>query len=260
MEKAVPGLRNRIPSHHRYAEATLPEILGQEAFSSARVLNVNIAESCVLVNQGQATFTCEPLPRLAQVAPINGLALADIDGDGHLDLVVAQNFYPMHRESGRLAGGASLLLAGKGNGSFSPLWPNQSGILIPGEARSITLADLNQDGWPDPVFALHNNHLFAYTNRLPKTNRLFAVRLKGPKPNQAGIGAKVTLRLTSGATRSAELYAGSGGLSQSESTLRFGLGASLQPASVEVRWPNVTTNSQQVPPGTLSLTIPEPSK
>jgi hypothetical protein len=51
-------------------------------------------------------------------------------------------------------GGVSLLLTGKGDGQFEPVWPNQSGILVPGDARGIKVIDLDGDRRLDLVFVV----------------------------------------------------------------------------------------------------------
>ena len=52
-------------------------------------------------------FSFAALPVLAQIAPAFGVQAADFDGDGHLDLAVAQNFFSPQRETGRMDGGLS---------------------------------------------------------------------------------------------------------------------------------------------------------
>ena len=49
-------------------------------------------------------------------------------------------------------GGVSMLLQGKGDGFFEPVPSRHSGITVAGEARSISITDINGDGKPDIVF------------------------------------------------------------------------------------------------------------
>ncbi len=225
-------------SHHEFASAYLPELLGVKSFDGALKLEVNTAESGVLLNDGHGHFTFHPLPRLAQAAPGFGVVLTDVDGDGTIDLYLVQNFFGPQRETGRMDGGVSLLLLGRGDCTFEPVPPNRSGLIVPGDARSLTTADLNGDGWPDFMVGVNNGEWMAFENRGSQTNRILAVRLAGRPGNPTGVGSRITVRLADGTSQTAETYAGGGYLSQSSSTLHFGLGAAGEVREVEVRWPD----------------------
>ena len=105
----------------------------------------NTLQSGLLINDGQGQFTFRPLPRIAQIAPGFGVALADVNADGNVDLCLAQNFFTPQLETGRMSGGVSLLLLGDGTGDFEPVWPNRSGIVVGGDAKSLSVVDLNGD-------------------------------------------------------------------------------------------------------------------
>ena len=58
---------------------------------------------------------------------------------------MVQNFFGPQRETGRMDGGVSLLLKNK-KGQFSPIWPDKSHLLVSGDAKALTISDLNNDG------------------------------------------------------------------------------------------------------------------
>jgi hypothetical protein len=107
---------------------------------------------------------------LAQVAPSLGVKVADVNGDSHPDIVLAQNYYSPQASTGRMDGGLSLLLLGDGHGKFEAFWPNRSGIVVPGDAREAAVVELDGDGRPDLVFAVQNGTWRAFQNRTAQTS------------------------------------------------------------------------------------------
>jgi hypothetical protein len=161
----MPALTASYDSFDEFGRATLADIFSEERLQQAQRWEVNTLESGVLLNEGGFRFRFEPLPTLAQIAPSLGIDVADVNGDAHLDIVLAQNFYSPHPVTGRMDGGVSVLLLGTGTGTFDAVWPNHSGIIVPGDARRIEIVELNGDGRPDVVFALQNGLWRAFQNR-----------------------------------------------------------------------------------------------
>jgi hypothetical protein len=244
-QNAMPVLRERFPTFHSFASATLPEIYTEAALERSYVVEANTLETGLLLNDGRGRFEFRPLPRLAQVAPAFGVAMEDIDTDGSTDIYVVHNFYSPAPETGRMDGGLSLLLKGDGKGSFAPVWPDASGLIVPGDAKSLTVTDLNGDQRPDFVVGVNNGETLAFENRSSAGNPL-VVRLSGAPGNPTAIGARVTVELSNGVNQTAEVTAGGGYLSQNGGELFFGLGDS-QVKQIVVRWPDGTSSEHAAP-------------
>ena len=261
---AMPFVAEKFTTFHNFALSSLEEIYTKRCLSQAHQFRANTLESAVLVNDGTGRFDFQPLPRLAQVSPGFGVVLTEVDGDGHADLYLAQNFFGPQRETGRLSNGVSLLLRGNGQEvvggatGFDPVWPNRSGLVVPGDAKGLTAADVNNDGWVDFVVAVNDGELMVFENRGASDHRMLNVRLAGPPGNLTGVGARVTLTLNDGTRQTAQVDAGSSYLSQSSSTLFFGLGRDRNATTIEVRWPNGTTTKTS--PGTeeRQITVKQP--
>ncbi len=235
---AMPFLAEKFDTYRGFALASLQEIYTPQCLTTAHRFEVNTLESGVLLNDGFARFTFQPLPHLAQASPGFGAVLTEIDGDGKYDLYLVQNFFSAQPETGHMDGGLSLLLRGNGDGTFTPAWPAESGMVVPGDAMGLTSCDLNQDGWPDFVVTQNNDRLLAFRNRGIAGRQCLAVRLQGRVGNPAGVGAKVTVHHADGSTQTAEVYAGSGYLSQSCATLFFAQGADPGVKEIQVQWPD----------------------
>ena len=80
------------------------------------------------------------------------------------DLYNTQNFYGPQRETGRMSGGLGALLLGNGDGTFREVWPEQSGIAVPGDARGAAVIDLDADGWQDLAISQNNGILEVFLN------------------------------------------------------------------------------------------------
>ncbi len=234
----MPFIADKFPTYKAFALAPLQDIYTPSKLKDAHRFAATMLESVVLINDGRGSFTVKPLPRVAQVSPGFGVVLTELDGDGHVDLCIAQNFFTPQIETPRMAGGLSMLLRGKGDGTFTPVWPNASGISVPDDAKCLAVADVDSDGRPDLVFANNNGPIKAFANRAADARRFFTVRLKGKSGNPTGVGARVTVTLDNGTKQTAEMQAGAGYLSQSSAALTFGVPKNAQVKSVDVRWPD----------------------
>ena len=82
--------------------------------------------------------------------------MVDTDADGDLDLAMGQNFFGPQSETGRYDGGLSQLLTNDGQGKFEPVTPTESGVAIREAVADLQVADINQDGKPDLLFATND--------------------------------------------------------------------------------------------------------
>lgn len=252
---AMPGLAKKFPQFKDFAAATLPEIYSDRRLNGATKLEINELRSGVLINDGAAHFEFKPLPRIAQVSPSFGIGTTDFDGDGFVDLVLAQNFYGPQLETGRMAGGVSMLLRGIGNADFEPIWPSQSGLVVPDDAKSITTMDMDGDGWDDFLIGVNNGLSIPMRNRGNKDNRLVRIRLKGSLGNISATGARVQVDRSDGISVVREVRAGGGYLSQSSAIVSIGLGKSASVKNIRVRWPDgqETTHYWEPVDGVMSI-------
>ena len=254
---AMPGVRKLLPTFKKFALADLEAIYTKDRLDNATKFEVTHLESSLLLNDGKGKFSVQPLPRLAQISPGFGVALADFDGDSNLDCVIAHNFFSPQPETGNMDGGLSVLLRGLGNGKFEPLQHELTGMIVPADSKGLTVLDIDNNGALDVAFGLNSNPVWTFQNRLQ--GKTFAVALKGPKGNPDAVGARVSCQIKGVAPQIAEVYAGGGYLSQSSPTLRFSRGRSSgSEANLEVRWPNGKTSSHKVEPGKRAISLSQP--
>ncbi len=241
--RAMPSLGKKFSTFHAFASATLPEIYSPKNLDTAYRLTINELASGVLLNDGKGRFTFRPLPRIAQVSAVFGLAFHDWDADGRLDLALSQNFYSPQAETGNVDGGLGMVLRGRGDGTFDTLRVDQSGLLLPGDAKALALTDLNGDTRPDLVATVNSSTPKVFLNRTT-AGRTLVVRLVGPHGNLRGVGSRVSVKLKSGKTLVGEVHAGSSYLTGSSADLFFSIPEGDETLSLTTRSPSGETFPQ----------------
>ena len=259
LSAAMPLLAEEFPTYDAFARASVEELFPRGLDGALR-LEANTFESGVFVNDGRGAFEFAPLPRLAQISPGFGAVVSDVDGDGAADLYVVQNAFDPRHETGRFDGGLSLLLEGNGDGTFEPVWPDDSGLIVPGDAKGLTRADVDGDGAADFVVGINDGEVMTFLNRASTPERTARVRLRGRPGNPSAIGSRITVRLSDGSRRTAEVHAGGSYLSQSSPVAFFGLGAGGGIAGVEVRWPDGTVSSHTIADPRVEIAIEQPPR
>jgi hypothetical protein len=161
---AIPALLRKYPRHDTFATATLEEMLGRDALASAQRFTATEFRSGVFLSQPDGTWRFTPLPRAAQIAPVNAIAASDFDGDGHADLCMVGNSHAPVPSIGRFDGGLGCWLRGDGRGGFDAVAPARSGLVVPGDARAIAVVDLNADGHPDLLVTRSQDRSLAFLN------------------------------------------------------------------------------------------------
>jgi hypothetical protein len=254
-QQAMPVLSRKFPTFHSFASSDLKSIYTDAKLAAAQKFEAVSLESAVFWNERitaeTISFRHQPLPPVAQIAPVFGLAVMDADGDGDPDLVLAQNTYSPQRETGHMDGGVSLLLRNDRKRSFTAHWPNESGISVGADAKSLTVAPLTgSSSFPALYFGINNGPARVFRRALPHP-AVSAIRLRGPGGNPHAIGARIMFT-SSGFAATHEITAGAGYLSQ-EAPL---LWVPMTLDRLTVRWPDGRESKHQI--GKLGTVIEYP--
>ncbi|MFN0175678.1 MAG: VCBS repeat-containing protein [Saprospiraceae bacterium] len=136
--KQMPSLKKKFLYATTYATATIEDIWPKKDLDAAVQLFAYDFETCWWENQG-GKFVRHSLPFQTQASAIHGIVAEDLNGDGHLDLLMAGNKSGLEVGSGRYDSGNGVFLSGDGKGNFS--WVNnlQSGFWAMREARDLVM-------------------------------------------------------------------------------------------------------------------------
>ncbi len=182
-----------------------------------------------------------------------GIAAEDFDGDGDLDVYVANG----HIFERPLRDNVSWrepdqLFEGDGRGGFVERLCN---VLAerPTVARGLAAADPDGDLDPDLAVTESGGPVRLLENRAAGGSRL-GVRLVGASANTEGVGARILLATGSGQA-ARWVTAGESYQSSSDRRARFGLAAMTAPEALEVAWPSGRTTRILSPAVDAYLTV-----
>ena len=105
-------------------------------------------------------------------------------------------------------------------------------------ARGAAYGDFDNDGDLDILIAVNNGPARLLRNDGGNQNNLLRIKTIGTVSNRDGVGAKITVKSTAGASAWSIVKTGSSYCSQSELPVTFGLGRAEKVTSLEVEWPS----------------------
>ena len=104
--------------------------------------------------------------------------------------------------------------------------------------RGVAYGDFDNDGDLDLLITSNNGRARLLRNYGGNQNNLLRIKTVGTTSNRDGIGAKITLKVTTQHKLWGVVKTGSSYASQSELPLTFGLGKADKVSSIEVVWPS----------------------
>ncbi|HEX8040620.1 MAG TPA: FG-GAP-like repeat-containing protein, partial [Chryseosolibacter sp.] len=151
----IPSLKKKYLKYESYKDQTITDIFTPEQMEGTIISEAYDMATSVLINEGNGRMTLQALPTEAQLSPVYGIEIADVDEDGHPDILLGGNLYNVKPEAGRYDASYGILLKGDGHGHFQPVPSLQSGVKIDGEVRDIIT--LNAKGGRKRYLIARNN-------------------------------------------------------------------------------------------------------
>ncbi len=189
-----------------------------------------------------------------------GMRFMDYDNDGWKDLLIAQGHdmdniqvvSPMlrYREPMMLlrnTGKKFVDVSSISGDTFQETWVG----------RGMAIGDIDNDGRIDAVVSTNGGPAHILLNRTDTANHWITLRLTGHTSNRDGIGAQVRVTTAQGSQWVTATTASSY-LSSSDPRVHFGLGASAQVQSIEIRWPSGIVQTLSDLKGDRQIQVDEP--
>ena len=137
--RLMPQLRGKYATYADFGASRIDEILPSSELANAKVLEARDFASAIALATENGSFTLQNLPTEAQFAPVFASVADDFDHDGHVDLLLAGNFYGVPPILGRYDATYGLLLRGMGHGRFAPADNEAINLMIDGQVRHMAL-------------------------------------------------------------------------------------------------------------------------
>jgi len=133
--KQMPSLKKKFLYAKDFAKASAADLVGADNLAGAVKLEANEFASMYFENLGGGKFKAHPLPDELQLSTLNAAQLADLNGDGRMEVLLGGNFFACNIEMGRYDSnfGNVLSFSKDGKMAVSPL----GNLRIDGEVRRI---------------------------------------------------------------------------------------------------------------------------
>ena len=128
----------RYATYASFAGVSMKDAFGP-ALQNALHFQADTFASVFLHNEGGGKFTMAALPSRAQISPVKGIVVRDVDGDGNLDIIIGGNIYDVEANTAPADAGRGLWLRGDGKGHFTPVAPTESGFFAPLNVSGLAL-------------------------------------------------------------------------------------------------------------------------
>ena len=161
MEKQLPLIKKKYLNYSDYADKKITDIFSPQELAEASVLEANELSTGYFENQGDDTFKFIALPIEAQVSPVYGILVTDIDNDNIKDILLGGNFRGTRVKFGEYDASFGTVLKGDGKGGFVSLPISKTGLLVKGEVRDI-VSIVKSDGTELLLWARNNESVVAY--------------------------------------------------------------------------------------------------
>ncbi|WP_044239323.1 VCBS repeat-containing protein [Flexithrix dorotheae] len=152
----IPVIAKRFKTFDAFASANLADIYGEKILEKALHYQANTFAHYWLENKGEEGMVFHQLPNSTQLSSINAIEIVDYNGDEYKDILIAGNLYGSEVETPRNDASCGQVLLGRAGGSFYPLSPFKTGLLLKGEVKKVV--GIRLENQPNASFLVGRNN------------------------------------------------------------------------------------------------------
>jgi hypothetical protein len=207
MQKELIRMKRSFLKYSDFGVATMDKVLPEDQRKGALIYRANWFSTSYVENLGGGKFAMRALPTEAQFAPVYGMIVDDVNGDGNQDVIAVGNDYGTEVSMGRYDALNGLLLLGDGKGNFKNAGMNESGICVKGDAKGLATIFINNKQLL--VSTTNQGKIIAYEPAVPPNGQVITLSPDVSRVEYQLAGLHVIK----------EVYHGNGFLSQSSRKL-----------------------------------------
>lgn len=160
--RQIPSLKKQLLTYASYQNKSLEELFPQAVWAKSLTLKADRLETSLWINEGNGQFSPSSLPAEVQSAPVYSI-LALPGKSGLPYLIFGGNQSRVKPELGSQVGSYGWVLQPSSANRWKSLKPQESGLFVPGEIRSILA--LSIENKPNIVVFRNNEKPIVFTIR-----------------------------------------------------------------------------------------------
>jgi len=131
----LPYIAKEYPTYDGFAKASVQDIIGKEKLKGSLRLELTEFRNGIFWGTADGDYKFEPFPPNAQLSPIVGFCIQDVNGDGKPEIITAGNLYDTEVETTRYDSGEGMIMSWTDKG-WQCHHPAETGFYAGGNVRA----------------------------------------------------------------------------------------------------------------------------
>lgn len=168
LTEQIVSLKKKNLKHTEFAGKAIQELFDEDVLKNAVVYEGNWFKSAIAINEGNAQFTLEPLPKEVQFSCVCDIYCKDLNGDQQVDLILGGNDAGFTPQFSKLDASYGHVLLNKGEGQFQWVENRKSNFFVKGDIKH--LEEINVGGATYLLITINNNAPYLYKIKSAKAS------------------------------------------------------------------------------------------